>query len=86
MKQQIKKLKGRKTLGWVEASCMLKVFYIALWKQLCQYKNKKRNNGIVGRWNNLRITIVGKKLKHNRKSMKKNSKEKKTLSSFRGWK
>ena len=64
----------------MEIDCMPKVFYIILWKQLFQCKNGKKKHNIVGRWNNLRITIVGKKLKNNwKKLVKKNSKEKKNI-------
>ena len=44
---------------------MPKVFYITSWKQLFQCGNGKREHGTVGRRNNLRIIIVGEKLKNN---------------------
>ena len=49
----------------MEANCMLKIFYTTLWKQSFQCKNGKRKHGTVGKLNNLRIMIVGKKLKNN---------------------
>ena len=65
MKQQIKKLKKKKTLGQIKTNCMLKIFYIILWKQLFQYRNGKGKHNTVRRWDNLRIMIVGRKLKNN---------------------
>ena len=62
----------------MEVGCMLKVFYIILWKQLFQCENGRGKHNIVKKWNNLRITIVGRKPKNDWKKLaKKNSKEKK---------
>ena len=64
MKQQIKKLKKKEALGWVETGCMPKVFYTASWKQLFQHRNGKEEHGTVRRRNNPRIMIVGGKPKN----------------------